>query len=101
MFYHKKMPVKMDENFIMSAEIELLVGQGYGQFGLVWGFDKEHEVVNRFIVSVESKRLYSSKCQMDHYKIFHCFIRNFERSITPVKKQLFRSCCWMIIAFSF
>jgi hypothetical protein len=62
MFYHKKMPIKKGENFIIHGEIELLSHQGYGQFGLVWGFDKPHEVLNRFTVSVDSNRF--SVCRL-------------------------------------
>ncbi len=44
MFYHKKLPVSIKENFIIKAEIELLNSNNdYGQYGLVWGFDKEHQ----------------------------------------------------------
>ena len=57
MFYHKKMPIKKGDNFVIQGEIELLSYQGYGQFGLDWGFDKPHEVLNRFTVSAATNEL--------------------------------------------
>ncbi|MEI7474829.1 MAG: hypothetical protein WCK67_08615 [bacterium] len=89
MFYHKKMPVKMGENFIINAEIELINDQGYGQFGLVWGFDKIHEVVSRFTVSVDSNRFSICKFQKDHYKMFHRFTSGFSKDINSKNKQFF------------
>lgn len=88
MFYHKKMPVKNGENFIISAEIELLGHQGYGQFGLVWGFDKGHEVVNRFTISSDLSRFSVCKFQKDHFKVFHRFTNRFEDS-SHKRKQFF------------
>ena len=36
MFYHKKLPISVNENFIIKAEIELLTSnKGYGQYGRV------------------------------------------------------------------
>ena len=55
-FYHKKLPIKLGENFIINTTIELISDLGYGQYGFVWGFDKPHEILNRFTVSVESTR---------------------------------------------
>lgn len=89
MFYHKKLPIKKGENFIIHAEIELLSHQGYGQFGLVWGFDKPHEVLNRFTVSVETNRFSVLKFDKDHYRTYHRFSSKYAKSVDPSTKQYF------------
>ena len=49
MFYHKKLPLHPDESFMIKAEIELVdMKKKYGQFGLVWGFDKQHNEERTF-----------------------------------------------------
>ena len=89
MFYHKKMPIKEGENFIINAEIELLGNQGYGQYGLVWGFDKPHETLNRFTVSVESQRFSVCKFEKDYLRIHHRYSGKYEKAFESKNKQFF------------
>jgi len=71
MFYHKKLPTKRNENFIIITQIDLLDHQGFGQYGLVWGFDKEHQILNRLTVSVEANRFSVCRFEKNHNRIFH------------------------------
>jgi len=95
MFYHKKLPVDLhsNNNFIIKAEIELISHKGYGQYGLVWGFGKPHQVLNRFSVSVESNRFSISKFDKDHFHIEHRFSGKYEKEFDSRKKQFFSILC--------
>ena len=89
MFYHKKMPIKKGENFVIKAEIELLSHQGYGQFGLVWGFAKQHEVLNRFTVSVDANRFSVCRFDKNYERTYHRFGDRFEKDKPRSNKQFF------------
>ncbi len=93
MFYHKKMPIKKGENFIIQAEIELLSHRGYGQFGLLWGFDKPHEVLNRFTVSVDSNRFSVCRFEKNYERHHHRFSTKFEKDKYSGIKQFFSIKC--------
>ena len=93
MFYHKKMPIKKGDNFIIQAEIELLSHQGYGQFGVVWGFDKPHEVLNRFTVSVDSNRFSVCRFEKNYERNHHRFSTKFEKDKDSGNKQFFSIKC--------
>jgi len=90
MFYHKKLPVKKQDNFIIKAEIELLQSsRGYGQYGLVWGFDKEHNELNKFVVSSDHDDYTIAKFQKNHEFTTHRFNRNYEKHPFEDNKQFF------------
>ena len=89
MFYNKKLPIKRGENFIINAEIELINDNGYGQYGLVWGFDKPHNVLNRFTVSVESNRFSVCKFDKNYRNVFHRHAGNFDKEFDSKNKQYF------------
>lgn len=90
MFYHKKLPISIQENFIIRAEIELLQSKkSYGQYGLVWGFDKEHAELNKFVVSTNNQDFTISKFQKDHQYQKHRFSGDFENYSPESKKQFF------------
>jgi hypothetical protein len=89
MFYHKKMPIKKNENFIIHAQIELLSHKGYGQYGLVWGFDYPNDVLNRFTVSADSNRCSVCKFEKNHERVFHRFSTPFEKKTLAKHQQTF------------
>ena len=90
MFYHKKLPVSSKENFIIKAEIELLNSNNdYGQYGLVWGFDKVHHELSKFVVSSEKNCFTISKFQKDHEFSIHRFSDSFEKFGFEFNKQFF------------
>jgi hypothetical protein len=90
MFYHKKMPLNLDENFIIKASIELLHNkQGYGQFGLVWGFDKKHSQLNKFVVSSNTSRFTISDFEKDHAFANHRFSGKYEKDPFSKNEQFF------------
>jgi len=93
MFYHKKMPIKKGENFVIQAEIELLSHRGFGQFGLLWGFDKPHEVLNRFTVSVDSNRFSVCRFEKNYERNHHRFSTKFEKDKDSGIKQFFSIKC--------
>ena len=90
MFYHKKLPVKPRENFIIRADIELINSfRKFGQYGLVWGFDKEHEELNKFVVSTDNDDFTVAKFQKNHQYIKHRFSNRFEKDKFETNKQFF------------
>ena len=80
MFYHKELNKQFPKNFIINTEIELLDYNGYGQFGLVWGFTKPHHILNRFVVSAETNRFTVSRFEKDHHKTFHRYSGGYEKN---------------------
>ena len=90
MFYHKKLPVTSKENFIIRAEIEILNNKrGFGQYGLVWGFDKAHEELSKFVVSTENENFTIAKFQKDHQYNEHRFSDKYEKHSFEFNKQFF------------
>ena len=87
MFYHKEMGRKLPENFIINTEIELLEHNGYGQYGLVWGFTKPHHILNRFVVSAESDRFTVSRFEKNHHHTFHRYSGYYEKEYMSKNKQ--------------
>ena len=80
LFYHKELNKQFPKNFIINTEIELLDYNGYGQFGLVWGFTKPHHILNRFVVSAETNRFTVSRFEKDHHKTFHRYSGGYEKN---------------------
>lgn len=78
-FYHLSMPKGIKDHFTISTQIELLKHPGYGQFGLVWGFSKPHQILNRFVVSTEKKRFTVIKFEKNHQRNFHRFSNSFNQ----------------------
>ena len=72
-FYHKQLKGGFPKSYIISAEIELLQFQSYGQFGIVWGFSKPHINLNKFVISAESPRYTISRFEKNHFRVFHRF----------------------------
>ena len=90
MFYHRKLPVRKTDNFIISAEIELVNNSfGYGQFGLVWGFNKAHNMLNKFTVSYNQNNFTVARFQKDHLSVSHRFGSTFFRRENHQDKQFF------------
>ena len=90
MFYHKKLPISINEDFIIKAEIELLTSnKGYGQYGLVWGFNKEHNELSKFVVSADKQEYTIAKFQKDHEYQRHRFSGTFEKYGFEFNKQFF------------
>jgi hypothetical protein len=91
MFYHKKLPLHPEENFMIKAEVELLnTKKIYGQFGLVWGFDKQHNELNKFVKSVYNNDFTIAKYQKDHAYKKHRFSGSIEQQqIESTNKHYF------------
>ena len=71
MYYKTKLPLKQKEDYLIDTEIEILSKVAYGHVGLVWGFDKEREILNRFTVSADGERLLIMHFQKNHHRVFH------------------------------
>ena len=55
-YYHKELPNNLGDNFIIKAELEVVENhKGFGQYGLVWGFDEASRSLNKFVVSSEEQ----------------------------------------------
>lgn len=86
-YYKMKMPIKQKHDFIIDTKIEILSKDEYGHVGLVWGFDKELEALNRFSVSADGERFVVMHFQKDHHQVYHRF---HYREHDPVKTTLVR-----------
>lgn len=87
MFYHKAMPLDPMDNFMIKAEIDLILNKnGYGQFGLVWGFNKPHLHLNKFVVSTHDNSFAVANFEKDHQYTRNRFSGQFEKQGT---KQYF------------
>lgn len=93
MFYHKKMPLQPNNNFIITAEIEVLKHQGYGQYGLVWGFNAPHQQLNKFTVSVNQSTFSVAKFEKNYHHYFHRFSDVFKKNTTQTNPQIFTIVC--------
>lgn len=73
-FYKMKTALKRNQNFILEAYLQLENYEDcYGHFGLVWGFDRNNEHLNRFTLSADGKRALVMHFEKDHRKIYHRF----------------------------
>jgi len=86
MFYHKELSKPFPQHFIINTEIELLEHDGFGQFGLVWGFKKQHDILNRFAVSAEMNRFSVLCYEKDHARTFHRFSGMYDRGENKTTK---------------
>jgi hypothetical protein len=91
MFYHKELPLNEDESFMIKAEIEILfTKKEFGQFGLVWGFDKQHNELCKFVKSIYNSDFTIAKFQKDHEYKKHRFSCSLEyQQIESISKQYF------------
>jgi len=71
MYYKTKLPLKRKEDFLIDTEIEILTKDAHGHVGLVWGFDKDREILNRFTVSADGERFLVMHFQRNHHRVFH------------------------------
>ena len=90
-YYHKALPDNLADNFIIKAEIEVVENhKGYGQYGLVWGFDEESDYLNKFVVSTgEHVSFVVSSFERNHNVYKHRFSELFFNYNTSGKKQFF------------
>lgn len=73
-FYKTKTSLKDNQDFVFEASIELESKEdSWGHFGLVWGFDEEHQFLNRFTLSGDGRRALIMHFQKDHKRVFHRF----------------------------
>lgn len=72
-FYHLPMPLLPEDNFELRARIETAERMKEGEFGLVWGFGKKPELLNRFALSTDGRRCTVCYFEKNHRQIFHRF----------------------------
>jgi len=70
-YYKVKSPLKIKDDFIIESAFELMSRDQFGHFGLVWGFDKDHDVLNRFTISADGERALMMQFEKDHKKIYY------------------------------
>lgn len=76
MFYENQFPFDKHSDYILDVIIELQNKDEYGHFGLIWGFDKEREVLNRFSLSADKQRCTIMKFQKDYCRTYHRYQSN-------------------------
>lgn len=90
MFYHKEMPISKDENFIIHAKIELIHSlKQYGNYGLVWGFNRHHDVLNKFVVSSYNQSFTVAHFEKDHHFVRNRFNSTYEKYQENKREQFF------------
>ncbi len=80
-YYKIKSPIKTTRNFIIDTKIELLNKNQHGHFGLVWGFDKNKEMLNRFSLSADGERVIIMQFEKNHRRVYHRFHLRILRKI--------------------
>jgi len=75
--YHNKIPSNIGENWMIETSMEVLSQDQHGHFGIVWGFDEEREILNRFTVSADGERGLVMHFQKDHHRVFHRYQKIF------------------------
>jgi hypothetical protein len=55
-YFKVKTPLKSKDNFVIDTTIELIDYDVPGHFGLVWGFNKEVNLLNKFTICVDAER---------------------------------------------
>ena len=89
-YYHKALPDNLADNFIIKAEIEVVENnKGYGQYGLVWGFEEDGDYLNKFVASTEESSFVVSSFERNHNVYKHRFSELFFNYNTSGKKQFF------------
>lgn len=85
-YYKTKTSLKQDQDFVLEALIEIENKEdSWGHFGLVWGFDEDHQFLNRFTLSADGKRALIMHYEKDHKRVFHRF-QNRKFSAFNIKK---------------
>lgn len=80
-YFKTKSPVYHFDHFVFDTSIELLSKNEQGHFGLVWGFDKNMENLNRFCLSADGERLLIMHFQKNHETVFHRFHKRLSPKI--------------------
>lgn len=87
-FYHLNFPIKRNDNFKITTRISIEKIVEIGQAGIVWGFDKNHEVLNRFTIAADLKRFTIMQFEKDHRKIYHRFSDKLNRPLIKSINEL-------------
>jgi hypothetical protein len=85
--------LKSKDEFTIETEIQLLSKDQFGHFGLIWGFDKEDSVMNKFTISADGERALMMQYEMNHKKInYRIQCKNFNKinTINPVKISIIK-----------
>ena len=80
--------ISTSKDRIVQCIIELEECNAYGQFGLMWGFDKSLKRVNRFSIPVNGKGSSIVQFEKNHKNIFYGFYEPYV-SIDPNQPILF------------
>jgi hypothetical protein len=76
-YYKMKSGLKKNQDFVVEALIELDKSHVHqGHFGLVWGFNDQHDYLNRFTISADGKRVLVMHFEKNHQKVYHRFLHS-------------------------
>ena len=65
------------KNLHIKCQLEVDINSGLGQIGLIWGFDKKSNRLNRFCLSAQGKGCSIMHFERDHRPVFHRFYDPF------------------------
>ena len=92
-YYKIKTPLKSKDDFIIETEIELLSKEQFGHFGLIWGFDKDDQIMNKYTISADGERALMMQFEKNHKKNYYRIqCRNFKNisMTTPMKFSIIK-----------
>lgn len=72
-YYAVNCPLKKYDNFEIHVQLKIENIREMAQTGLVWGFDKNRKVLNRFSISADCKRFSVLHFEKDHRRVYHRF----------------------------
>jgi hypothetical protein len=72
-YYEKKCAVLRGRQWKIEASFKCNSTETSNQFGLVWGFDKHHDVLNRFSLAADGKAFSIVCFERNHHRIYHRF----------------------------
>jgi len=88
----KQMPVNMDDDWFLEAEIETVSAAASGNYGLMWGCNENSETMNCFTVSSNGK--YASVMHIDKgsQRVLHYFEKtiDLENAAQPIRLSILK-----------
>jgi len=87
-YYDINVSINKHQNFIIEAKIKIENIREIGQFGIIWGFDKKHAILNRFTIAADLKRFSIIQFEKDHLRIYHRFTEKLDHSVQKIKNEL-------------
>lgn len=75
-YYEKNCILLRGQRWKIEASFKCNSSNTSNQFGLLWGFDKHHDVLNRFSLAADGKAISIVCFERNHHRIYHRFYSN-------------------------